>query len=39
MGKTLQELLTQEEIEDIIAMYQNNISLREIERLTHHGRP
>ena len=39
MGKTLQELLTQEEIEDIIAMYQNNMSLREIERLTHHGRP
>lgn len=39
MGKTLQELLTQDEIEEIITMYQNNISLREIERITHHGRP
>lgn len=38
MGKTLQELLTQEEIEEIITMYKNNISLREIERKTHHGR-
>ena len=38
MGKTLQELLTEEEKENIISMYENNISLREIERLTGHGR-
>ena len=39
MGKTLLELLPEEEINEIIDMYQNNASLREIERRTHHGRP
>ena len=38
MGKTLQELLTQEEIEEIITMYENNVSLREIALKTHHDR-
>lgn len=38
MGKTLEQLLPEEEVAEIIEMYQNNISLREIEKRTHHGR-
>ena len=33
------DMLSQEEIDNIIDMYQSNISLREIEKRTHHGRP
>lgn len=33
------ETLTQEQINEIVQMYQNNISLREIERRTPYGRP
>lgn len=33
------EILQQEEIDNIVKMYENNISLREIEKRTHHGRP
>jgi hypothetical protein len=36
--KTLEQLISKEEVENIIEMYQNNASLREIERKTHHGR-
>ena len=36
--KTLKDLLSEEEIADIVEMYQNNVSLREIERITKHGR-
>ena len=39
MGKTLDELISEKELSDIIEMYQSNVSLREIERRTHHGRP
>lgn len=38
MGKTLDELISEKELSDIIEMYQSNVSLREIERRTHHGR-
>jgi len=38
MGKLLEELISEEELNDIIQMYQNNVSLREIERKTQHGR-
>ena len=38
MGKLLEELLPQEEVEEIINLYQNNVSLRDIEKQTHHGR-
>lgn len=34
----LEKLITQEEIDNIITMYQNNISLREMEKITGHGR-
>lgn len=37
--QTLLNILSQEEINEIVSMYQNNISLREIERRTKHGRP
>lgn len=37
--QSLINVLSQDELNNIIAMYQNNISLREIERITHHGRP
>ena len=33
------ETLSQNEINEIVSMYQNNFSLREIERRTSHGRP
>ena len=33
------ETLSQNEINEIVSMYQNNLSLREIERRTSHGRP
>lgn len=33
------ETLTQQEIDEIVEMYENNISLREIEKRTTHGRP
>lgn len=33
------DTLTQNEINEIVQMYQNNVSLREIERRTSHGRP
>ena len=31
--------LSKEELTEIIEMYQNNVSLREIEKRTSHGRP
>jgi hypothetical protein len=34
----LEKIITQQEIDDIIAMYQDNISLREIEKAVGHGR-
>lgn len=34
----LEEMISQQELDEIINMYQTNISLREIERRTHHGR-
>ena len=37
--QTLLNTLSQQEIDEIIEMYQNNISLREIERRTKHGWP
>lgn len=37
--QSLVDILSQDELNNIIAMYQNNVSLREIERITHHGRP
>lgn len=37
--KSLIDLLSQEEIDEIVSLYQNNISLREIEKRTGHGRP
>lgn len=37
--QTLLNKLSQEEIDKIVSMYENNISLREIERRTGHGRP
>lgn len=36
--KTLKDLLSEEEIANIVDMYQNNVSLREIEKITNHGR-
>ena len=33
------DILTQQEISEIVEMYENNISLREIEKRTSHGRP
>ena len=38
MSKTLEQLLSEQEVAAIIEMYQNNLSLREIEKRTHHGR-
>ena len=39
MGKnSLKNIINEQEYNDIVQMYQNNISLREIERITHHGR-
>lgn len=38
MGKLLEEIISEKEISEIIDMYKNNISLREIEKRTHHGR-
>lgn len=37
--KSLINLLSQEEINEIVTLYKNNISLREIEKRTGHGRP
>lgn len=37
-GKTLEQLLSEEEKQDIIADYKNNISLRELEKKYHHTR-
>ena len=33
------DTLTQKEIDEIVSMYENNTSLREIEKKTSHGRP
>ena len=38
-AQTLINVLSQQEIDNIVEMYQNNVSLREIERRTSHGRP
>ncbi|MBO7693633.1 MAG: hypothetical protein J6T10_13520 [Methanobrevibacter sp.] len=37
-GKTLNQLLSEEEKQNIIADYKNNISLRELEKKYHHNR-
>lgn len=37
-GKTLEQLLSEEEKQNIIIDYQNNISLRELEKKYHHTR-
>ena len=34
----LEEIISEQELSEIIKMYQTNISLREIEKRTHHGR-
>ena len=39
MPKRLEDLITKEELEKIITMYKNGVSLRQIEKETHHGRP
>lgn len=37
--KKLEDMISKEELTEIIEMYQNNVSLREIEKRTSHGRP
>ena len=37
-GKTLEQLLSEEEKQNIIIDYQNNISLHELEKKYHHTR-
>ena len=37
-GKTIEQLLSEEEKQNIIIDYQNNISLRELEKKYHHTR-
>lgn len=39
MNKKLEDMISKEELTEIIQMYQNNVSLREIEKRTSHGRP
>lgn len=34
----LEEMISEKELSEIIEMYNNNVSLREIEKITHHGR-
>lgn len=38
MGKLLEDIISEQELETIISMYKNNVSLREIEKQTGHGR-
>lgn len=38
MNKKLEDIISKEEVEQIIKLYQENISLREIEKIVHYGR-
>lgn len=38
MSRMLENIISKKEIEQIIKLYQENVSLREIEKIVHHGR-
>lgn len=38
MSKTLQDFISEQERQEIFNLYQNNVSIREIAKKTHHGR-